>query len=152
MGVNNNVKKVEKIELNEKHVKLRFIIVILSIITIVVSAVLILVFTFTKSSGWTQILTTNSEITDVDSDFYFQYKLGESKKGTTAESKEVSELYTKTLVADYKDLDAFSEYKDTANIYYINHHLNEEIVVSDFLYASLKKVMEDSPNFIYYGA
>ena len=94
-------KPVEKIELNEKNVKLRFIIFIISIVALIVSAIFIVVGTVKKDSGWTEVLASPKTDINADDDFYLYYRLGTSGSNVNAELKGLSDTYTTYLEKSY---------------------------------------------------
>lgn len=145
-------KPVEKIEINIKHVKLRFFIVIVLVLVVIGVGVYMLVSSLTETDGWKDIpVNSNLEHYNYGDEFYFQYNLGKSGKGATEEFKELQQVYSESIISTSKDLSSYDSYEDVHNVYYINSHINEDIVVSDYLFDALNKVLEKEPNFLYYG-
>lgn len=145
---NAKLKPVEKIELNEKNIKIRIILFIISFCVIIASAVGIIIGFNKKDSGWSEInVNPVSEYSCAD-DFVLYYNLGLNELDSKTEEKLISVEYTKALEYSYKLLNKYKEYQDIKNLYYINNHPNEEIEVDEYLYDSLKMVSSSS-NIIY---
>ncbi len=144
-------KPVEKIELNEKNVKLRFIIFIISIVALIVSAIFIVVGTVKKDSGWTEVLASPKTDINSDDDFYLYYRLGTSGNNVNAELKGLSDTYTTYLEKSYILLNEYKEYDNYKNLAYINNHPNEEVEVDEFLYNSIKEILKENNRLLYSG-
>lgn len=141
---NAKLKPVEKIELNEKNIKIRIILFILSFCVIIASVVGIIIGLNKKDSGWSEIdANPVSEYSCAD-DFVFYYNLGLNELDIKTEEKLISAEYTKAIEYSYKLLNKYKEYQDIKNLYYINNHPNEEIEVDEYLYDSLKMVSSSS--------
>ena len=139
-------KPVTKVELDDKHVKLRIILIVVFIIIAGVFIGITLSRQFGTKAGWTTIEVTYDENNN-SGDFVFQYELGTKNISLTSEKNQVSKIYTESLIKIYQLLDEVNEYQTLKNIYYINKHINEEIEVDSVLYESLKNL--NNTRYIY---
>ena len=145
-----NLKPVEKVELDESNVKRRLILTVLALAVAGV-AIGYGISTLTSSSkGWNTIEVNSSAQLNSGSEFTFSYYLG--KNGSpTAERKALSLLYTEACEQAYADFDDYNIYEGINNIRYINEHPNQKIQVSDYLYASLSKMVGKGGRYLYLG-
>ncbi len=131
-------KPVEKIQLSDHRVKLRLAAVILLIAVAVAAFVYGAVSGLGKESGWAAIEVDSSAGVSCGSEFIFQYNLGAGGMSATAESKQLTALYTEAMVKAYWLFNSSEGGEDTHNVYYINHHPNEEIEVDEALYRAFE--------------
>ncbi|MGM9968781.1 MAG: hypothetical protein ACI35S_00125 [Anaeroplasma sp.] len=149
MKYNNELKPVEKIELNERHIKFRFILFIICFL-VVIASIIVIIISFTKSdNGWSEIISTSN--INCDEDFEFYYNLGRTNESATSENKAISDIYTLNLEKTYILFDSYNEYPKYKNVFYINQNVNTEIEVDSILYDSLKKVLECNEKLLYMG-
>lgn len=139
------MKPVEKVEVSEKHIILRVVILIIAILGVIGSVIFIIVNLSTKDKGWTRIELSRNRLND---SYYFYYNLGDEP---TKEYKELTNLYKAHLEKAYILFDAEEEFEDVNNVYYINNNPNKEITVDSLLYNSIKEVMDSGSNTIFMG-
>ena len=139
------MRPVEKIEVSEKHILLRVIILIIAIAAVIGSAVFIIVNLSTKDKGWTRIELSRNKLNDL---YYFYYELGDEP---TKEYKELTSLYKTSLEKVYILFDEKEAYDDINNIYYINNNPNKEIAIDGLLYNAIKEVMDNNSKSIFMG-
>jgi len=149
--VDNQPKPVEKIELNESHLKLRVILFILCFCVVVVCAILIFVGLSKEKEGWTEIEANPTVEINCSEDFVLSYDLGNTKDSSTEESRKISKIYTERLEQAYMLFNTYKEYNDIYNVYYINNNYNKDIVIEPLLYEALEKVAGFNSNVIYLG-
>lgn len=146
----NQPKPVEKVELSEKHVGLRFAIVAALIIVAVISFGYGIHSLLTVEAGWTEIEADSSADTNVGNEFVLMYNLGSrSDMSITAENKGIISTYTDVMVKAYELFHNNQEIENVKNIYYINQNPNEEIEVDDMLYQAFSLVQEYGDRTIY---
>lgn len=146
------MREVKRIELNDKHIKLRIIILIALILSAIVAFSFFFINLFSKKSGLETIHVSSSYgDTICDNDYVFNYYLGKGENSPTEDYKIVVESYSKHLNYAYKSLSKYDEYADYNNLYYLNRHPNEKIKVSSFLYDSLKKIYDYDQYLLYLG-
>ena len=139
-------KPVEKVELSEKHPKLKIFMVVL--LAVVGAGFLSYAFVsfLNKDEGWSEIQASTSSELNCSEDFVFQYNLSD---GTIY--KELQLVYTDACVKAYKLFNIDEENNDFKNVSYINAHPNEEIVVDEVLYNAFEKLNKYDDRSIYLG-
>lgn len=142
---------MEKIELSDSHVKGRMAAAVL----LLVVGVALIAYSFTKflstDAGWQEIEVDAAGEFHCGGDFTFLYELGKGEVSVNSEKKELTALYSDAAKAAYEIFNADVEIAGTANLWYINHHPNEEIPVDAALYNALSQVCEDGGRWIYLG-
>lgn len=141
-------KPVKRIELFERFPKGRLILVMVLLLIGVCALGYSLVSFLTADAGWTTIETNSSEA-DCSDELIFQYCLGAGDMSATAENKAVSALYTKTAAKAYQLFHVSQGFDDVHNLYYINQHPNEEIVVDEVLYDAFTMIENYGNRAIY---
>lgn len=136
--------KVESIELEEKISKKRIILFVLAFL-IAIGSFYISITNLLKPDGWTYV-EANSSTVNCSENFDFLYYFD-----STSTKKAVSSLYCQYTEDSYKLVDETNEYDGINNIFYINHHLNEEIVIEEYLYSLFEKINDSNSNYLYYG-
>lgn len=131
-------KPVEKIQLSDQKTKLRLALVILLVLVAAGAFVYGVMSGLGKDSGWTTIEVNSSAGLNCGNEFVFQYYLGASGLSATAESKQISALYTDAMVKAYQLFTNDGESGNLHNVYYINRHPNEEIEVDALLYRAFE--------------
>lgn len=139
-------KPVTKVELSEKNVKLRIILIVCFVIIAGIFIGIALSKQFGTKKGWTVIEVTYDENNNAG-DFTFNYELGTKDISVTQEKNAVSKVYTESLIKIYQLLDEHTEFTSLRNIYYINNHINEEIEIDSLLYNCFKKLQNN--RYIY---
>lgn len=139
-------KPVTKVELDDKHIKLRIILIVAFVIIAGVFIGIAISRYFGTKAGWTTIEVTYDENNN-GGDFVFQYELGTKNISPTSEKNQVSKIYTESLIKIYQLLDETTEYQTLKNVYYINNHINEEIEIDSVLYDSFKNL--NNTRYIY---
>ncbi len=145
-----NLKQVQKVELSDKNVLFRAILVGVLLVIGVSSIAYGVKSLLQVESGWTEIHADASADTNLSNEFVFMYNLGtNSELSVTAENKAVIAVYTDVMVKVYELFHNGQEFENVNNIYYINKHPNEEIVVDDMLYAAFSVISEYENRNIY---
>lgn len=145
------VKPVEKIELDESHLKGRFILFV-ALLLIAAGSILYGIISLTRASaGWTEIKVETSSQINCGDDFTFVYDLGRGELSPTAEKKQLTVLYSSACEEAYRQFDAENTYDGVYNVAYLNQHINETVTVDDVLYDALKQVSEHDSRYIFLG-
>ena len=143
---------VNSVELSGKNTKTRFYLTLLFAgvgIALIIRAVLT---AFSSSDGWNEITAdSTSEETDCSEEFYFLYDLGSGDTDATTENKQLTALYTQLCASAYEMFNVDSEGAGSANIYDINHSINEEVTVDAWLYEAFSLMEEYSDRSLYLG-
>lgn len=139
-------KPVEKIELSEKHPKVKIFIVVL--LAVVGAGFLSYAFVnfLNQDEGWSEIQASTSSELNCSEDFVFQYNLSDG-----GIYKNLQEIYTDACVKAYKLFNIDEEDDDYKNVCYINNHPNQEIVVDDLLYSAFEKIESCGDRSLYLG-
>lgn len=99
--------------------------------------------------GWREIEVSSGAVTCAD-DFVFMYDVG-SGGSVHAENRALMTLYSELAKRAYEIFNAEVEVDGVQNLYYINHHPNEEVMVDSALYSALEKVVDAGSRYIYLG-
>lgn len=142
-------KPVTKVELEEKNVKLRIILIIIFVIIAGVCIGIGVSSYFGTDAGWT-IIEVDYDENNNASEFVFAYELGTTDVSPSTEKKMVSNIYTNAIIKAYQLFDEQVEYIDVNNIYYINHHPNEEIKIDTVLYNCFETLNKYHNRIIYF--
>lgn len=141
---------VQKIEVKNKNIKLRLAAAVLFLI-IGVTAFAYGIISFLKGeAGWREIEVYSSAGVTCGEDFVFLYEVG-SRESVSKEVRLVTTLYSDAAKTAYEIFSADVEIEGVANLWYINHHPNEEISVDEALYNAFSQVSEDGGRWIYLG-
>ncbi len=141
-------KPVKRIELLENHSKGRLILTIFLILIGAGALGYSLIGYLTADAGWTTIEADSSEPNCSD-ELIFQYDIGAGELSATAEKKAVSALYTETTKKAYQLFHTSMSFDGVTNLYEINRHPNEEIVVEDVLYQAFSLLEKHGNRAIY---
>lgn len=139
---------MERIELQEKYPVGRIVLTIVLILIGVCGLGYALVSFLTVEAGWTTIKADTSEASCAD-EFVLQYYLGAGELSATAEKKAVKALYTETARTAYQLFHTSQGFDGVHNLYYINHHPNEEIEVDEVLYQAFAAIERYGDRGIY---
>jgi len=153
----NRPKPVKRIELFEKYPRARIGVTIVLILIGVCALGYSLLSFLTVDVGWTTMETDSSEA-DCSDELIFQYYLGAGEMSATAEKKAIGSLYTEVARTAYQLFHTSQGFDGVHNLYYINQHPNEEIVVDEGLYQAFA-MMEKygnrevylAPIYVQYG-
>lgn len=141
-------KPVKRILLLEKYPKIRLAITIL-LIGISISAFgYALTEYLTEDAGWTTIEASSSQPSCAE-ELIFQYQLGAGELSPTAEKKAITALYTETTTKAYQLFHTSMSFEEVHNLYYINQHPNQEIVVDPMLYEAFSLINQYKNRAIY---
>lgn len=130
----------------KRNIIIRLLILAALLIVIVVSVVIIVNQSKTKG-GITNISNDSSKYSGQLSDYKFYYNLSEENAG--AQSLLLEREYANSFDKIYELVDEYDEFKEINNIYYINNHINEDIVLNPILYNYLKKVYDLNPFYLF---
>ena len=146
----NNVQTVEKITLDESVASKKRIFFIVLFVCLGIGA---FIYGFThlgnNKKGWQRVVIEKYEYENCSYDFSFLYRFGTTKLGVNKEREQVLNLYKQLTTKAYRLLDRDNAYDSVANIYYINLHVNEDIVLEPMLYKALKSFADYNNREIY---
>lgn len=141
-------KPVEKVELSEKHIKLRAALTILFLLVGAVFIAFGVSSCFSADSGWAEIKASSNE-TDCSGDFTLLYRLGAGDVSAGSENRALTALYSKASVTAYQLFTADEEFENVCNVAYINRHPNETIQVDPGLYRAFSEVCRSGDRSLY---
>ena len=148
-----NIKPVQRIELSDKHLKLR---IILTVVFLIIAAAAIgfgVKSCLSADKGWQEITSSNAS-NSLSVMFKLFYNIGESNTNATSEKKSVQYIYTAAAQEAYT---LYDNYAPEGYMKKINTNLNGEgVEVDPELYAALQKMLQHGrilyyvPYFEYY--
>ena len=142
--------KVTQIELSDKHIGLRIVLVIV-FLAIGVAGIFFGVRSCAKvPEGWT-VIKANVSDDNCSNDFSFNYNLGKANVSTNEEKVILQNAFADYTVYTFREFNADTLYDNTKNIAYINNHPNEDVKVSNLLYKSLKAVVDNNSSYLFYA-
>ena len=144
-------KPVQKVQLSEKNVGRRIVLVILFLA--IGSGFLVYGFmNFLRGdSGWREISVKAGSELNCSEDFTLKYNVGAGGVSAGGEAKALSLIYTNAAVKGYRLFNIDESFDDVTNLYDINQHPNEVMTVDPVLYDALKKVSDANCREIYLG-
>lgn len=138
--------KVERVELNEKHMGARFVAFVLCL-TLGLGALGFGIWSLLSTDpGWAEIEATAQE-GSCAGDLSFSYLFD---KDGTAQRKAITTLYTQECARLGRLLDPEKSY-DTGDLGYINAHPGEEIKADPLLYETLEGLEQAGDRSVYLG-
>lgn len=145
-------KPVQKVELSEKHIKLRIVLTALFLL-IGVSALVYGVLSFLSGGdgGWQEITASTSGENHCGGEFVFQYDVGGSGLSVRTEYRQLRDLYTETMIQAYQLFHTQSPFEGVTNLYTINHHPGEVLTVEPVLYEAFQLLEESGRRELYLG-
>lgn len=135
---NPGVAPVTHVELSDKAPVKRIII---AASLMIIGAVLItysIISWLTVNEGWSEIKTNSAAGVSCSGDLIFQYDLGRAGMSAAAENKLLAALYTEACNTAYQLFSPDREFFGVNNVYYINTHVGEEILVDETLYKAFE--------------
>lgn len=143
--------RVEKIEVSDSHVKGRLAAAVILLVAGVALISFSLVDFLSADAGWQEIEVNAAGEFHCGGDFTLLYELGKEEVSANTENKALTALYSDAATKAYEIFNADIEIDGISNLWYINHHPNEEIPVDAALYNALSQMCEDEGRWIYLG-
>lgn len=137
-----DLRPVKRIEVEEKHLKLRIVLVVLAIIIAVTAFSYGIHALLKRNSGWQSVDAYPSGV-DCSGDFTLQYYFDGIGSSATVEYKAVSAVYTTALE------EAYLLYDSEGYLAEINAHPNEEVEVDPTLYRALEMIQTAGNRCLY---
>lgn len=141
------VGKVEKIEVNERHIPLRLVLLIVFILIGITAFGIFFSTLLNAEPGWMVIEEANTNYPSIGQDFILNYYV--PKTNSTASKKKVVSIYSELVEKSFLLFNELNEYEGYNNVYYINHHPNEEIEIDSVLYNAFKKINDHNNKIIF---
>lgn len=152
----NKPKPVKKIEVSERHIKLRGVLVILFILVALGMFAWGIISALSTDEGWHEVEASSSEL-NCSSEFLFYYYIEKGGLSATEELENVESAYSTACVSAYKLFNEFTLYEDDDdgqlyNLAYINDNPNAVVTVDETLYAALQLAEKyDMLSMLYLG-
>lgn len=131
-----------RIEVEDKHLKLRIVLMVLAIIIAVTAFSYGIHALLRRNSGW-QSVDAYPDGVDCSGDFTLQYYFDAVGASATVEYKAVSAVYTTALE------EAYQLYYPEGGLVEINAHPNEEVEVAPALYRALEVIQAAGNRSLY---
>lgn len=138
---------VESVEVSTKHFGIRSVLFIIAFLVAVAGISLGIYFMVRTESGWQLVTPRSSAKTNCSSEFSFYYYVDGRSSANKKELTAAQNKYTELCVTAYELFTPDESISGTNNVYYINRHANEEIVVDERLYNAFASVV--ASRFIY---
>ena len=138
------VKPVTHIELSEKHLGLRFAAFLIFLVIGVGALAYGTLLLVRGADGWRTVEAGKIRDHIYDEEIVFEYNVTSS-----VEFRQLKSLYTSLLERVAPLFDAETGYEGVNNIYYINRHINEQIVVDELLYSAFEKINENGCRVVF---
>lgn len=140
----------ETIELSEKRIKLRVVLLILAVAAAAVSFAYGINALFSTEPGVREITALTGEMNSGD-EFTFYYHLGAGETSATEEQKAVRSLYTQAVTDAFQLFSADLAADGRRNLWYLNRHPNQEVAVDPALYEALTLLEDSGARYHYLG-
>ncbi len=137
-------------ELSERHFGRRLLAFVICLAAAVAALGYGIHALITTDPGWVTIEASNG-VTHCGGDFVFRYFLEEEGAAGTQRMRQVQALYNEMTVKGYQLFTPAEELEGVRNLYYINTHPNEDIVVDPVLYQAFETAEEYGDRSVYLG-
>lgn len=131
-----NVKPVEHIEVSDKHVGLRLVLVVVFLLIAGLAFAFSLNALLSMEPGWTEISASDSA-QSCASDFVFSYYFSSGTSSKTL-MRRISALYSEKASDAYRIFDVNADANAPGGIAYLNAHINEAVTVDEALYQAFR--------------
>ncbi|MCD7804308.1 MAG: hypothetical protein LUH03_04020 [Oscillospiraceae bacterium] len=147
---NASPKPVENVEISTSHIGLRIAAVVLLVLIAATAFGYAINGLFSGTDGWQQIEADVDDLS-VATELTFMYDIGAGSESATTERKAIVVIYSDACETAYQLFTPDTEYEYVYNVWYINNHPNEEIVVDEVLYSALETMVESGGRELYLG-
>lgn len=130
---------VTRVEISEKNKGLRLIAAIALLVIGVAGITVGIMSALKQDNGWQGIQISTQERSCAEN-FVLQYNFSQSGGQATAVNQKLRTVYAEACVKAYQQFTPDEEIPGVNNVYHINHHPNEVVVVDPMLYAAFEKV------------
>lgn len=142
------LKPVKQIELSEKNIKLRWVLIaVLLIIALVAFGIGIHAF-FSTEPGWQQV-TVSEKAPNCSYDFVLMYDFTDYGGSASAVNRKITSMYTEQTQKAYQLFSTNDVETKLHNLYYLNNHLNETVQIDPVLYDALALIVEYNSRYPY---
>lgn len=142
------VKPVKRIELSEKNIKLRWILIVVLLSIAVVSVIVGLTAMLNVEPGWQEV-EASAQNPSCAGEFVLMYDFSDAGSGATALNKRLTSLYTEAVENAYRIFSADVLEEGLGNVAWLNAHVNESVTVEPALYQALTLAAQYSDRHIF---
>ncbi len=129
-----------EIRLSEEHILRRVVILISSLVVAMVAFGFGIYAWLSADEGWQEITVVSTDGPTSGDAFTFYYDIGAGEIAATPEYKAVRALYSQACLDSWQLFSSETEVENVKNLWYLNQHINEEIMVDPALYSVLEQL------------
>jgi len=144
------IRPVTRIQLSENNVKLRMILIVVVLSIAVVAVVYGLMSMLNTEPGWQEVEVSSANA-NCSQDFVLMYEFGKDGVSATEEYRAVSGMYTQLTEFGYQIFSADAQIPDLGNVYFLNRHPNERVIVAHELYLALELLEKYESRYLFLG-
>ncbi len=144
----NRPKPVQKVELDEKHKKLRLVLLACCIVIAIIAFTVGLTTLLNQDPGWQRIETLSNQI-NCGADFTLMYYMGGGSRPVPEENRELSNLYTEATERAYRLFYAEAQSDTRDNLRAVNENPNEIVTVDPALYQAFCRIVDSGNRNLY---
>lgn len=141
-------KPVEKIELSEKHIPLRIILVVVCIAIAGVALAAAINGLMDTHPGWQQV-EVDSDTVNCSQDFVLNYDFSQAGSSATSLYRQVSKIYSQSCEKAYLLFTPDNPAEDFGNVYAVNQAVNTPVSVDPWLYRAFEVLEENDCRLQY---
>lgn len=142
-------RQVEEIEISEDRIKLRVVLLVLTILIAVGAFAYGMGALFSSEPGLQEITVLSTGKLNCGDEFTFYYYLGAGEASATAEQKSVRALYSQASIDAYRLFNADMGFEDCGNLWSVNEHINEAVPVDPVLYEAFALLEANGARYHY---
>lgn len=142
---------VTKIELSDKHLKVRLVAAVAFLLVGVTALAGALNAALTPESGWQSIQASGSAGATCADEFVFLYDLGSGGASALAENKAITTLYTNAAREAYQRFNCYESFDGMVNVFDLNQRPNQVLTVDETLYQAFATVQASGDRTLYLG-
>lgn len=145
------VKPVQRVELSEKNIRIRMILIVVLLAIAVVSILTGLSSALRTEPGWQEI-TVEAKQANCGKEFVLNYDFSDAGSAATSQFKTLTALYSTACVDAFHIFSPDVQSDDLLNVHYLNAYPNETVTVDPILYNALSLVQQHRNRHIYLAA
>lgn len=143
-----HLKPVTRIELSEKNIKLRTVLIVVFLSIGAVALMTGLFQLINVEPGWQEIEVTSDQ-PHCGGEISFMYDFQDYGGGATAANRQLSQLYSQAAEDAFALFTPDVEVPQLHNLYYLNRHLNETVTVEPVLYEAFALLEKYGSRSVY---
>lgn len=148
-NANPGVRPIQRIELNEKPSRKRYVLIIVLVaVALIAFGVGLFSYLYTPG-GWTRITPTSNTAYTCSDELILYYDLGASGRSANAENRALSSRYAELCYEAYVIFSADQAFEGELNLHHVNANAGEVVSVHPALYKALQKAVERGGRWIF---